>query len=325
MSPNIRKLLIAVLALALCVSVAMLVRQSFQYREGEAEYAEAQALAELPDLSDLEPVPAPEPSPAPEPQTEEPAEAPVYTDPYADALASMDFAALRVVNPDVLGWILIPGTVVSYPLLQGDDNDYYLDHTWKKWTNVVGSIFLECRNNPDLTDFNTVIYGHRMNNGSMFASLKNYRQQSYWAQHPTVYITDDNGVHSYEIFAAYEISTVGDTYRLHFSTDQDKQDYIDYCLEQSVIDTGLTPTVYDRIQTLSTCTGSGHATRWVVEALLRGQAPPAEPTQEETAPAPEDGPRTESTAGSLPADGAQPSSGTETPTGEGPRPEAGAG
>ena len=285
MRPNIRKLLIAVLALVLCVSAVMLIRQTLQYREGEAEYAEAEALVELPDLSQLEPAPAPEPEPE---ETEEPEEEkPVYIDPYAGALAAMDFTALREVNSDVLGWILIPGTVISYPLLQGDDNSYYLNHTWKKWTNVVGSIFLECQNSPGLSDFNTVVYGHRMNNGSMFASLKYYKQQSYWAQHPKVYITDDNGAHCYEIFAAYEISTAGDTYKLSFPTDQSKQAYIDYCLEKSVIDTGLTPTVYDRILTLSTCTGNGHATRWVVQALLRGEVPPAAQEQpEETAEVP---------------------------------------
>ena len=284
MRSNIRKLLIAVLALVLCVSAVMLIRQTLQYREGEAEYAEAEALVELPDLSQLEPAPALEPEPE---ETEEPEEKPVYIDPYAGALAAMDFTALREVNSDVLGWILIPGTVISYPLLQGDDNSYYLNHTWKKWTNVVGSIFLECQNSPDLSDFNTVVYGHRMNNGSMFASLKYYKQQSYWAQHPKVYITDDNGAHCYEIFAAYEISTAGDTYKLSFPTDQPKQAYIDYCLEKSVIDTGLTPTVYDKILTLSTCTGNGHATRWVVQALLRGEVPPAAQEQpEETAEVP---------------------------------------
>ena len=284
MRPNIRKLLIAVLALVLCVSAVMLIRQTLQYREGEAEYAEAEALVELPDLSQLEPAPALEPEPE---ETEEPEEKPVYVDPYAGALAAMDFTALREVNSDVLGWILIPGTVISYPLLQGDDNSYYLNHTWKKWTNVVGSIFLECQNSPGLSDFNTVVYGHRMNNGSMFASLKYYKQQSYWAQHPKVYITDDNGAHCYEIFAVYEISTAGDTYKLSFHTDQSKQAYIDYCLEKSVIDTGLTPTVYDKILTLSTCTGNGHATRWVVQALLRGEVPPAAQEQpEETAEIP---------------------------------------
>lgn len=270
---KLRLLLTAALVLVLAVSVGMLIRQNIQYREGEEAYAEAEALVELPDLSQL-----PQPEPVPEetvPSEEEmaPEEQPVYVDPYADALRNMDFSALREVNSDVLGWILIPNTAVSYPVVQGTDNDYYLNHTWKKWTSVVGSIFLECQNSRDLSDFNTIIYGHRMNNGSMFASLKNYKKQSWWSDHPCVYITDDSGSHKYEIFAAYEVSTEGETYRLGFRSDQEKQAFIDYCLAQSVIDTGVVPRTYDRILTLSTCTGQGHATRWVVQAVLRGEAP----------------------------------------------------
>ncbi|MEI3304556.1 MAG: class B sortase, partial [Dysosmobacter sp.] len=88
-----------------------------------------------------------------------------------------------------------------------------------------------------------------------------------------LYITDDNGSHKYEIFAAYEVSTAGTTYQIGFSGDASKQAFLDYCLGQSVIDTGITPTVHDKILTLSTCTGNGHATRWVVQARLKGVAP----------------------------------------------------
>ena len=284
-----KRLLAAALAAVLCVSLGMLLRQMLQYREGQAEYEEAQALVKLPDLSDIQPAPEPaeetaeQPEETPEEATEE---APVYVDPYADALRDMDFTALREVNGDVLGWILIPGTAVSYPLVQGADNQYYLNHTWKKWTNVVGSIFLECSNSPDFSDFNTIIYGHRMNNGSMFASLKYYKQQSYWSAHPCVYITDDAGTRTYRIFAAYEVSTEGSTYQLGFSGDASKQAFLDDCMARSVIDTGIVPTVYDRILTLSTCTGSGHATRWVVQAVLPGEAP-EEAAVQEAAPAQE--------------------------------------
>ena len=290
MKRKTRRVLIALLALVFVGSLGMLIYRGMDYREGEEVYAEAETLVELPDLSDL-PAPTVEiAAPAPEtpetPEAPEAPEKPVYVDPYADALRNMDFTALREVNSDVLGWIMIPGTPISYPLLQGEDNQYYLKHTWKKWSSAVGAIFLECQNSPDLSDFNTIVYGHRMNNGSMFASLKNYKKQSYWAAHPCVYITDDNGSHKYEIFAAYEVSTTGTTYQLGFSGDASKQAFIDYCLAQSVIDTGITPTVYDRVLTLSTCTGNGHATRWVVQAVLKGVAPsdtaqePADAAQE---------------------------------------------
>ena len=174
MKRTLRRGLIILLALVFAGSLGMVIYRGIEYKEGQETYEEAAELVQLPDLSDL-----------PEPTPEEPEEsAPVYVDPYADALRNMDFAALQEVNSDVLGWILIPNTVISYPLVQGNNNQYYLNHTWKKWTSVVGAIFLECQNSPDFSDFNTVIYGHRMNNGSMFASLKNYKKQSYWASHP---------------------------------------------------------------------------------------------------------------------------------------------
>lgn len=285
MKRTTRRILMVVLALVFVGSLGMLAYRTMEYKEGEEIYAEAETLVDLPDLSDL-PVPVVERAAEEVPQETSTEVKTVYVDPYADALRNMDFSALREVNSDVLGWIMIPGTVISYPLLQGTDNQYYLKHTWKKWTSAVGAIFLECKNSRDLSDFNTVIYGHRMNNGSMFASLKNYKKQSYWAAHPCVYITDDSGSHKYEIFAAYEVSTAGTTYQIGFSGDQSKQAFIDYCLEQSVIDTGIVPTVYDRILTLSTCTGNGHATRWVVQAVLKGVAPSdsAQEAQPETIP-----------------------------------------
>ena len=256
---KVRIALIGILAAVFLGSGVMLARQAMQYQEGEETYSEAETLVGLPDFS-ASSTPADSPSES----------GTVYVDPYADALAAMDFTALREVNSDVLGWILIPGTKISYPMVQTTDNQYYLTHTWKKWSSVVGAIFLEKSCEGDFSGFNTIIYGHRMNNGSMFAGLKYYKQKSYFQGHPAVYITDDNGTRRYDIFAAYEVSTQGDTYRFGQQSDQSKQSYIDYCLSKSLYDTGVTPTVNDKIVTLSTCTGNGHATRWVVQARLQG-------------------------------------------------------
>ena len=272
---TIRRVLMVALGLVFLGSAGMAIYNQIQYKEGDEVYAEAEELVELPDLSQIqEPVEQetkeePE-EPAQEEETLEEApeeEKPVYVDPYADALRNMDFAALQEVNSEVLGWILIPFTQVSYPFVQGTDNDYYLKHTWKKSYSVVGSIFMECENNSDLNDFNTIIYGHRMNNGSMFASLKNYSKQSYWEEHPRIYIINDAGMYTYEIFSAYEVGTAEDTYRLSFADETVKQEFLDFCVGQSVIGTGIIPTVEDHILTLSTCTGRGHTTRWVVQAV----------------------------------------------------------
>ena len=304
MKLNLRRVLLLLLALVFVGSCGATALQLVQYRLGDLDYTQAQDLVELPDLPQppavsVQPEEPDVSLPAASPEAEPHEQQPVYVDPYADALRNMDFTALREVNEDVLGWILIPNTRLSYPLLQGVDNDYYLNRTWKKSRNSVGAIFMEWRCSPDLSDFNTIIYGHRMNNRSMFGILHNYDDRDYWAKHPCVYITDDNGSHTYEIFAAYEVAVTSDTYRILFEDDQRKQEFLDFCQAQSVIDTGVVPNIWDQVLTLSTCTGEGHDTRWVVQAVKRGQ-PPAQPEpdvppadepgclpEEEVVPAPE--------------------------------------
>lgn len=280
---RLRRVLIVVFGLVFVISLTGLLNNLLAYRQGEQIYQEAASLVKLPDLTNITPAPAANNIELPEvTKPEEP-----YIDPYADALQAMDFSALREVNSEVLGWLLIPNTGISYPLLQHSNNDYYLGHSWNNSRSPVGAIFMDSQCSKSLGNFNTIIYGHRMNNGSMFTPLAKYKNQSYWQEHPTVYITDDNGTHRYEIFAAYEVSTSGMTYALSFATDSGKQKFINYCLEQSLIDTGLQPTVNDYILTLSTCTGHGHATRWVVQAMRKGEEPqtaPSEDNAEQTEP-----------------------------------------
>lgn len=176
--------------------------------------------------------------------------------------------ALQDVNPDVLGWISIPDTVLSYPLVQGTDNSYYLDHTWEKESGTVGAIFLDMANASDLSDFHCILYGHRMLDGSMFGSLKYYKDQAYADEHPCVYLTDAEGSHCYEIFAAYETPVTGNTYKKVFSDEAEKQEFLEACTAQSVIEMGIVPGLGDKILTMSTCTGRGYDSRWVVQARL---------------------------------------------------------
>ncbi|MDO4531983.1 MAG: class B sortase, partial [Bacillota bacterium] len=101
--------------------------------------------------------------------------------------------------------------------------------------------------------------------------LGNYSKQSYWEEHPYVYIYDENGAHRYEIFSAYEASVKSLTYQIGFSGDESKERFLEHCMTSSVIDTGVVPTLDDKILTLSTCTAYGsNSKRWVVQACLRG-------------------------------------------------------
>ena len=253
-----RKMLILALSLILLFCSGMYAYQVYQQHMSSKIYEEAQKLASV------EPTPSPEPTSEPEPTPEpEPVET---VNPYLELFTEIDLPALKEVNQGVIGWILIPDTPISYPLMYSGENVYYLSHTWDKKYNAAGSIFLEQYNAPDLSDFNTIIYGHRMNNGSMFGSLKRYKEPDYWSEHPYVYIYNEAGAFRYEIFAAYEASVTGDTYRLGLTETEDRQSFLDACLGWSVLETGIVPTVDDQIITLSTCTGTGYDSRWVVQA-----------------------------------------------------------
>lgn len=193
-------------------------------------------------------------------------------DPVMLELLNIDLNALREENEDVIGWICIPDTKVNYPLLQWTDNDFYLDHTWTQSSNGAGAIFMECQNKPDFSEFNTIIYGHNMRNGDMFGSLHHYRRPQYWQEHPHVYIVKDEGVLRFDIFAAQSASTESILYGLGIETDQRKAEFIRFAQDYSFFESSVIPTTEDRILTLSTCTGMGHASRWVVLSILNQEA-----------------------------------------------------
>ena len=272
MNKKQRKLLTYILLAVFLISAALLLLRALDSSEAADSYSAAEALASgktaittettAPAVTE-EPLPtqAPEILWIPAPVTD--------ADPYMEELAATDLAALQSVNPDVVGWIRIPDCQINYPILQGEDNEYYLEHTWDKISNYSGSIFLECMNAPDFTDFNTILYGHNMRDGSMFATLHLYSFPDYFAARPHIYIVTNDGVLRYDIFSSYKADVEGEAYGLSFNQVETRESFIRNALEQSVIDTGVVPSVTDRIITLSTCSGWGYETRWVVHARLK--------------------------------------------------------
>ena len=94
-------------------------------------------------------------------------------------LPAVDFESLRESGPDIIGWLNLPDTVINYPVTQTDDNEYYLHHLYDGTYNKVGCLFADYENKADFSDRNTIIYGHNMRDGSMFAVLNEYDEQSY--------------------------------------------------------------------------------------------------------------------------------------------------
>ena len=267
---KVRKALIAVLAVIFVVSLGGLLQTQMGYRQGEEAYSAAEELADAPQ----EVLPEPQAPNPPESVQETELLPPMPDDPYIETLLEMDLEALQAVNEDVLGWIQIPDMEISYPLVQGSDNDYYLNRTWQKKSSSVGSVYLDYRNSRELSDFNTIIYGHNMKNDSMFGQLDLFHDEEFLKEHPYVYIVDERGCRKYQIFAAYDVSvSTAESYQLSFSGEEDRQTFVDTCLSLSYIDTGVVPTVNDPIITLSTCSGWGYSARWGVQAALIQEVP----------------------------------------------------
>lgn len=194
------------------------------------------------------------------------------TDPLiADALAyfsDCDFDALLAVNEEIIGWIVIPGTNISYPVCRHEDNQYYLEHTSNREPSLVGAIFSDYRIDMPFEEFNTILYGHRLLNQTMFSALKAYQDKEFRENHPYVYICTPNTIYVYEIYSAFRGDPDGISYDVGIHTEEKKQSFIDYSLNCAEYDTGITPTTEDSFLTLSTCTGTGHTQRMIIHSVL---------------------------------------------------------
>jgi len=204
-------------------------------------------------------------------------------DSYIQTLADMgipipekqpDFGVLQeTVNEDIYAWIYIPDTKIDYPVLQHpEDNYYYLNHNLDGSRGYPGCIYTEDYNTRDFLDPNTVIYGHNMKNGSMFAGLHLFEDSEYFEEHPYVYIYTEDGLYVYEIFAAYESGNEHILYNNDFSDDYAFLKYLSDIMNGRTMNGNLkedvTLTSEDRIITLSTCVAGKPDRRYLVQGVL---------------------------------------------------------
>lgn len=186
----------------------------------------------------------------------------------------VNFKGLSSINADVASWIYIPGVDISYPVVRGKDNDYYLQHTFEKNVSLSGAIFMDYQDSPDLVGFNTFIYGHNMRNGTMFGSLKKYLQDETLIQSaPYFYLyLKDGSVKKYRIFAYYQDDGNSDTYSR--PSKEGEEAYLAMIRKKSFVRVTLTPeeekqaALFHEYVTLSTCTGfTGSGRRFLVHGV----------------------------------------------------------
>ncbi len=174
-------------------------------------------------------------------------------------------------NDDVVGYLVIAGADIEYPVVQAADNIYYLGRDARKESNIAGAVFMDFENTPNLTDFNTVLYAHNMRDGSMFGFLKKYRDPEYFGRYKSIDYYTDGGITSWEAVAFFETDTDFDYIRTKYA---DRADFYDNLLlpsyERTMHRTEHATDITDASQllTLSTCTNSGD-TRYVLQAVRK--------------------------------------------------------
>jgi SrtB family sortase len=230
----------AIIALSICAAVLaactlMLGGQYHQYSSGKDSYGKLDGYVTRPqDIKG-----APEPS-----------------------LPQVDFTSLKAINPDIVGWLMCEDTSIDYPIAQSADNEHYLHYLFDGTYSKVGCPFLDFENAPDFTDYNSIIYGHNLLDGSMFTDLTKYTERDFCDAHPGMLLLTPSGTNRLEIFSAFianpsESGKDSSPWRQRFKSDDDFTAWLDQAKERSIIETAITPSAGDCVVTLCTCINGG--------------------------------------------------------------------
>lgn len=267
---NFYKILSIVLAVVLVgVIIAMVYRNYTQNKAGDI-YSDLQTQVNtLPPVVEVEEEPEP---------VEETTEEEIVEEDILSSLGiivpekNFNWDLLRQTNDDIYSWVYIPETNIDYPILQNaTDDEYYLMHNLDGSYGYPGCIFSQMLNEKDYQDYNTVLYGHNMKDGTMFRTLHYYQNEEFFYNNPYVYIYTENGVLVYQIFAAYNSGEEHILNTYDFSSDAGFAAYIktvkDLATAGGYIREDVEVTTLNHMLTLSTCTDQSDE-RFLVQAVL---------------------------------------------------------
>ena len=176
----------------------------------------------------------------------------------------IDFDSLREVNPDIVGWLFYESTNINYPIVQGKDNDYYLHITFEGTWSVGGTLFVDAVTEDPFNQFNTIVYGHHMQDHSMFGDLKELKDRKYYEEHPQLELITPEGKYHLKICAFLNQPSDSEIYMTNFSGEENKQKYIDLINGVASYTTGEEMTTEDRLVVLSTCAYEYKNARYMV-------------------------------------------------------------
>lgn len=181
---------------------------------------------------------------------------------------TVDFELLRKTNDDVVAWLYCKNTMINYPVAQAEDNDYYLHRLLNGNYNRAGTLFMECTNQKDFSDWNTLIYGHNMKNNTMFGTLTDYNDQEYYDEHPVWYLLTPNGDYRIELISGFVTDTSSEIYSIPHTMEA-KDELVDSIMRKSTFKTNATISSEDKLITFSTCTYEYDEARYVLIGILK--------------------------------------------------------
>lgn len=204
-----------------------------------------------------------------------------FNAPDAAALQRMDLAsftvdwdALRAINPDVVGWIYVPGTTVNFPIVHGTDDEHYLKTDFYGQTSWVsfGSIFLSAANVADFSDANNIVYGHHMNDGSMFSPFADFGDADTFNGHRIVYVFTPTANYQLTTFSIVHCAADDPLAQTAFANEQERQAYVQDKVDRSAVTVAGLPSAADMKHTFafSTCDNLASNGRWVLFAYESG-------------------------------------------------------
>ena len=188
---------------------------------------------------------------------------------FKEKIAEYDFDELKKINSDIVGYIEVDNTEVSYPVVKSSDNSYYLNHSFDGEKNEIGSIFLDYRNDLDNLSKNNIIYGHGRLDNTMFGSLNNLLDSNNLDSKESYYITlsTPNSIMTFKIFSVYTIPKEGYYIKTYFSSNKYFKEFLETILKRSIYNFNTDLNTSDKILTLSTCKDN-FGKRVVVHAKL---------------------------------------------------------
>lgn len=170
-------------------------------------------------------------------------------------LLEVDFNDLLAKNSDTVGWIQVQGTNINYPIVQTTNNDYYLNHAFDKTENKAGWVYMDYRNNAVDFNQNTIIYAHSRYNGTMFGSLKNILNNSWYTnkENHVIRLSTPTENTMWQVFSVYAIAKESYYITPSFSTTESYQEFLNTIKGRSEVDFSGTVSIGDKVLTLSTC------------------------------------------------------------------------